>query len=145
MSGCLGKKNLGGRPRRLSRDEESYIIKIMHDNNVLRLEATAHLFVQEFHDNQCDKVGSYLLSRLLTRPGWSKKKIRRKNLRADPQEQLEYLDRIAHIGPFDLVDIDGMAQSPDDFHDKYGWAPVGEDAIRMEIEIGNRIFAVHAA
>jgi hypothetical protein len=44
-----------------------------------------------------------------------------------------------------LVDIDGMAQSPDDFHDKYGWAPRGEDAIRMEIEIANRFFAVHAA
>jgi hypothetical protein len=64
-------------------------------------------------------------------------------MRANPEEQLEYLDRVAHNDPYNLINIDGMAQSPDDFHDKYGWSPVGEDAIRMEIEIGNLFFAVH--
>jgi hypothetical protein len=58
-----------GRPRRLSEQEEQYIVRIVHDNNALRLQAVATKFVEEFYNNDCDPVGKSLISKVLAKAG----------------------------------------------------------------------------
>ena len=44
-----------------------------------------------------------------------------------------------------IVAIDGMVQSPDDLHRRYGWAPIGEELRARQLFLGGSKHAVHAA
>ena len=53
--------------------------------------------------------------------------------------------RVRHLNPSWFIDIDGMVQKPEDLKEKYGWAFVGERAVKMQIVIGTVSYAVMAA
>lgn len=55
------------------------------------------------------------------------------------------MESVAHVDPALLVSIDGMSHSRKDFHDRKGWAPEGVSAVKYEISISGKSFAVHAA
>ena len=58
---------------------------------------------------------------------------------------MEFLQRVAHVDPANIVNIDGMVQSAGDFLQRYGWAPRGEEVKRIQFSIQGITYAVHAA
>ena len=83
--------------------------------------------------------------RALKNSGNSYKKVSYRNIHANPEEQLAYLQKIMPIDWRDIVDVDSMVQTTDDFRKKYGRSQVGDECVRMQITIGTKTFAVHAA
>lgn len=75
----------------------------------------------------------------------SRKHVDWTHIKKNPIQQIEFLRDIAHISADILVDIDGMVQTNEDFYNKYGWSPVGEECHRPQINIGGQRYAVHAA
>jgi hypothetical protein len=77
--------------------------------------------------------------------GNTRKLISWKNIRRDPEAQMEYLERIAHVSPDRLIDIDGIIHNPKDFLPKYGWSPKGQECTALLFRIEEKVYAVHAA
>mmetsp|Transcript_34895 Transcript_34895/g.76949 ORF Transcript_34895/g.76949 Transcript_34895/m.76949 type:complete len:257 (-) Transcript_34895:32-802(-) len=112
----------------------------------MRLNRLATIFNEEFYAAD-PGLGSSVstIARELHRLNLSRKVLQRRHIRACAQQQLEYLDSVAFVHPSKIIDIDGMVQCPKDFLARYGWAPVGEDAVKIQLTIGTRRFAVMAA
>lgn len=65
--------------------------------------------------------------------------------RADPEEQLAYLEFMGVIDSNNIVDIDGLVQNGEDFMIKYGWTPSESDGIEYQMKFGDKSFSVMAA
>ena len=72
---------------------------------------------------------------------WSRKVLERRNVNIDPEMQLTFMEDMAVRDVNSFKDIDEMSISPSDFHKRYGYAPVGSDAIKTQIVIGTRSFS----
>lgn len=75
----------------------------------------------------------------------SRKKADWTNVHKDPIKQIQFLRASEWIKPSQIVDIDGMVQSADDFHARYGWAPIGEQLHAAQLMIDGVKYPVHAA
>ena len=67
------------------------------------------------------------------------------NALVDHEARLRFYLDISFVIPDNFVDIDEMASSPESFLERYGWAPIGDDAIRVQIVIGSHRYCVIAA
>ena len=63
----------------------------------------------------------------------------------DPEARLQILKDISFVKPRNIVDIDEMAASPDQYQEKYGWAIIGKKAFKTQIKIGSKHYTVIAA
>ena len=78
------------------------------------------------------------------RANLSVKNIERRNIQCNDFDGLRFLDRVAHIDVADLIFGDEMSSDPKSFQKKKGWAPVGEECRRYQINIGTRTFSTVA-
>jgi len=58
---------------------------------------------------------------------------------------IQHLKDMEHIEASNSVAIDGMTESADDFHRRYGWCPKGKELTAQQLFIGGAKYAVHAA
>jgi hypothetical protein len=66
-------------------------------------------------------------------PAWIDHELRRR-----------YFTDIAHVRPTLIYDTDGMVCSRKDFYERFGWSPVGRDAIKLQITIGSHSYSALA-
>jgi hypothetical protein len=135
-----------GRKRKLPEgsDADNYLQHIQKKHRTMTVRSLFKKFVDDFYRDPLDAPSLSSVNRAVGRVN-TRKKVHFKNIKRSPAEQLEYLEKIAHVSADRIIDIDGMVQSPKDFLTKYGWAPIGEECEERQIVIGTRTFAVHAA
>lgn len=76
---------------------------------------------------------------------WSRKKITRRNIRANANEQLAFLQRASFLREDDIVDIDETPGGREQFLQRYGYAPIGEACVKTQIKIGTVSYSIVAA
>lgn len=146
------KTHKGGRPKFFSSQESSDSLLAVTKELLFtaKLQAIKTEFVKAAYGVDtapfADQiVSNATISRQLRYRRWTLKVLSRKNFRADPLEQAEYLRQIAFVDPNVLINIDGMIHNADDFLARYGWAPSGEDARAVQLWINGKVYAIHAA
>ena len=136
-----------GRPRMLSAPARHQLLRRITEENNIRLHAVTMDFADSFyngvHDTEAPSMST--VRRTLTRASLSRKVLTYIHQLVNHQNRLRYYLNIAYVHPINLVDIDAMASTIGSFVEKYGWAPVGADAIRMQIKIGNTFYPTYAA
>jgi transposase len=126
-------------------DPQLYLQELLESSRSMKLRILMQRFHDQFYDEYFDQMPSLsTVYRAVTEVN-SHKKVAWANIQKDPLAQQAFLDNIAHVPASCIIDIDGMVQTPDDFYERYGWSPPGEECKRMQIHIGSRTFAVHAA
>lgn len=75
----------------------------------------------------------------------SRKHVHWVNVNKKPIEQMDFLKRMEGISTSFIIDIDGIVQSHDVFHRRYGWVPRGEECVRHQPWIRGSNYPVHAA
>ncbi len=145
-------KSNAGRKRLFSDSDGSAeaLLNLTRKNLTCRLRKLKQLWEDiYFYDEDAGvhfgSVSSSTISRELRRHKWSRKVLSRKNVRADPEQQCQFLKYIAPIRPENLINIDGMAHNNEDFLAKTGWAPEGEQARTFQLWINGQQYGVHAA
>ena len=83
--------------------------------------------------------------RTFSRIGYSRKVLERRHIRIDHVARVEYYEDISWVDPFKFVDIDEMSSSPKEFFQKYGYAPIGEPAIKYQIVLNGKTYCVICA
>ena len=126
-------------------EELHYLEELLSVNRSVKMRVLTKRFHEEFFPEQCAQLPSLSSVYRAVRLHNSRKHVDWTHVKKNPIEQIEFLSRIAHVMACRLVDIDGMAQTPEDFYNKYGWAPKGEECHRPQISIGGQRYAVHAA
>jgi len=146
-SSCSPTNRVAGRKRRFTDIESDHIVSLVENNCSLRLHELATIFVDTFYGDNDVTIPPCMstIYRELIKRGFSYKEVVYRNLLANPIEQLQYLQDIAFLDPSLIVDIDGMVQNPKDFKTKFGWSPVGNEASKYQIKIGNITYAVLCA
>jgi hypothetical protein len=117
----------------------------MRENCCYRLKSLWITYVNEYYDVIVTIPSLSTVARTLKRNKFSRKVMERRNINQDDELREQYAMNTAYLHQDILVDIDEMASNPESFHEKYGWAPRGEDALKMQIRIGERSYSVIAA
>jgi transposase len=145
---------LGGPQERFQRGQSSispyarqYLDSIMDRTNVFRCSTLTATFAHEFYPvNQTRSAPCRsTIQRYVHRRGFSRKVLEHRHILQDQEKRLRFLEDTAFVDPFRWVDIDELPASAKHFEEKYGYAPRGEDAIRMQIQIEGRQYSVIAA
>ena len=79
---------------------------------------------------------------LMDKAAYSRKKLQREHVLASPEGQLTYMLEVASFDVFRLKDIDEASFTPEQFYQRFGYAPRGRKAIKQQIRIGTRSFSV---
>jgi len=143
-----GRKLFAGRKPKLDPEKTSLLLTLLASNRRQNLtevrDSFVRLWFEDIHSVQAALSPTSVCCEL-KREKWSYRILETRNMLQNTEEQLIYLERIRHVHPSRIIDIDGMSQSRKDFKAKYGWAPSDDEEKWMQITIHNRTFAVHAA
>lgn len=126
-------------------DEQAFIASLLADNRSVRLRTLTYQFHQRFYEENFARMPSLSTVYREIASHNTRKRVSWKNIGRNPEEQLDFIEDMAHVASSRGVDIDGLVQNAEDFLEKYGWSPSGEDCIRHQIIISGRTFAVLAA
>jgi transposase len=121
------------------------INKILAENRSVTMPSLKRRFYEDFCSEYETILPSISTMYRYVRRGNTRKLCRIYNVRADPEQEYEYLKKVEHVDAEDIIDCDGMVQTADDCYQRYGWAPPGEEVRRMQIVIGGQSHAVLAA
>ena len=148
----IAEKNQAvGRPKYFWYQQVSdSLLQVTQRNLSAKLEVIRMEFIKEIfgeHEAQFAHlhVSHSTIRRELHARNWTRKVLSRRNIRANPLEELEYLRRMQSVDPNLLVNIDGMVHTAEDFLARYGWAPSGQDAKAVQLWINGRRYGIHAA
>lgn len=127
-------------------EQEDFIVSLLRKNRSMRLRVVTAEFHKHFHEQYEGRLpGMSTVYKAIKHTGMTHKRVTWQNIHRNADEQIQYLDDIMSIHPDNLVDVDGMVQSKDDFFERYGWSYPGEACIRMQIVLRNKTYAVMAA
>ena len=128
-------------------DEQRVLFEILSENRNVVMKALARKFDEAFYDaHHLDIPSVSTVYKAVIRRKWTRKVVTGVHIRKDPELQMSiWTTLLSHVRAEDLVDVDGMAISKDDFYNRFGFAPRGERCEQMQILIHNRTFAAHAA
>jgi transposase len=136
-------RTLTGRKRKYGPETCDALISLRVRHSTAKFAKLLTIF-QEYYD-ATDVPSKSTLSRMLSASGITMKVRESRNMHADPAAQLNYLLEIAPVDPVNLIDVDETLCTADEFHQKYGWAPIGEPAIHYQIIIGGTAYSTIAA
>jgi DDE superfamily endonuclease len=127
-----------GRPRKMSRDDTEALMVLLIMNPFISSEALRLLY---FDDHYGRRHGDDLpekdtILRAIRRARFSLKVSEKRSFLVDPHEILGYLETIAFIKPSNILDIDGINNNPESFLEKRGWAPIGTESVRFQLQVG---------
>lgn len=127
-------------------DAQHYLLELLHENRSIRLRVLTEQFHRRFYDEEENNLPSLsTVYRIIRHAGLKRKCVTWYNIRRNPGEQIEYLDRIMGVNPDDLVDVDGTIQNHADFLSRYGWGEKGARCVRHQIILQGNTYAVMAA
>jgi hypothetical protein len=135
----------GGRRKLLNQFERAYLFNIFKDRRYRRLDKLAKDFAEEFFYLIIDAPSQRTVYNEFQRAEITRKVMERRHILQSPEQRLNYFQRIANVHPSMIIDIDETASSPDQFLEKYGWAPKSEKCMKTQIRIGNKHYSTIAA
>lgn len=131
-----GPLKRGGNERKVDAEAHHELMTLRRLQNRLRLEPLARLFNETHYEYPLlDGISKSTVCRTLRRSNQTRKKATIIPLAANPADQLDWLDDIAHIHPFNIIDVDENSVARDKLAQKYAYslegteAPVGQYAI----------------
>jgi len=144
----VGSQHHGGRPKALDAFHRNFLANMLQSGQYSTVKDIYADFVATLypppHNNHLSP--SYTtIYRAIHELNYTNKVVERRNIQQNPVERFNYLNKIKYIHPLNLIDVDETACSPDHFKEKYGWAPIGDKCMKMQIQIGNRHFTTVAA
>ena len=99
---------------------------MIYDKPSYRLSYLGSKFQQDYFEDITIAPSQSTIRRGIIRHNLTRKMQTRININQNPIEINEYLNGIALVSPFNVVDVDEMAASPEDFEEEHGWSPKGE-------------------
>ncbi|CAD6925735.1 unnamed protein product [Tilletia laevis] len=115
-----------GRPRKLGTEDIAYVLE--------RLDQCADLMLDELASNIRSvggpQVSKSLLSRTLQRLDITRKRVKRRALEADLDQEAACRLRMARYLPEQLIFVDESGFDSRTAHRRYGWAPAGHRAVQ---------------
>jgi hypothetical protein len=126
----------GGRRPRMNYMERGILFQMLEDKCNIRLKTLATYFAEQYYDQYDQAPSVSTIFRTLRIQNYTRKVVTRQHILMNDDQRYDYMIKIGYIDPWNLIDIDETASSNVEFEDKYGWAPEGEDAVRMQIKIG---------
>jgi hypothetical protein len=126
----------------LARD---YLDFIQKHHRKMTITALTRKFHHEFYGEHAIDMPSLSTVYRTVKEGNTRKVISWEHIRQDPVAQLEFFEMIQAVSADRIVDLDGMVQTPEDFLQRYGYSPSGEECREKQIVIGGVTYAVHAA
>ena len=134
-----------GRNTIMSVAEKNILVACVALNSTRILQIMKRDFIALYHGNVGENPYSLsTFNREMHRANLSVKIIERRNIQCNDFDGLRFLDRVAHIDVADLIFGDEMSSDPKSFQKKKGWAPIGEECRRYQINIGTRTFSTVA-
>ena len=145
-----GPQKTTGRPRTNDAHARNFILDIVVEKKNFKIRKLRSHFNTYYHGSlpgDPSPIGSSksTLLRVIHRADFSRKVMERSHFLRNDLDGVDYLHRIQHIDPLDLIDIDETASSPQSFLDRYGWAPTGQECVKLQITIGSKSFSTIAA
>jgi transposase len=98
-----------------------------------------------YEDQQCPHLSESTLLRTFHREKISRKVMSRKHYLCNDLDGAYFFERLSHINPINLIDIDETASSPESFLQKHGWSPEGEECKKVQFVIGSKSYSSIAA
>lgn len=141
----IGNLRSGGPKRCLDKFAQDYILHMLVNQNYRRLSNLCRDFIQEFYTFPEHAPSFSTIVRFVSSENFTRKVMERRHIRQDPIRRLEFMEEMSRLSPDRIVDLDEMPASPDQFLERYGYAPIGKKSIKCQINIGNRHFSVIAA
>ena len=142
----LGPYFKPGRKSHLSVEERMLVIDIALENPTWTEAVVRKYFIESFYANQnINHLSLSTVHRIINKADITRKVTERRHILRDDVQGLEYLQRIAHENPYNLIDIDEVSSNPDSFQTRYGRSYIGERCIVRQIVIGTRSFSTIAA
>lgn len=136
-----------GRKRMLDGSERDSLLDRIEASPSTRLTKLEREFAESFYGWQkiFDAPSYSTVRRTLIRAGLTRKVLTRVHTLQSQEERLQYFRDTAHVHISRWVDVDEMGLSRKEFFEKYGWAPEGEDAVKLQLKINGDYFTVIAA
>ena len=118
-------------------DEQRVLFEILSENRNVVMKALARKFDEAFYDaHHLDIPSVSTVYKAVIRRKWTRKVVTGVHIRNDTELQMSiWTTLLSHVRAEDLVDVDGMAISKDDFYNRFGFAPMGERCEQMQFEI----------
>lgn len=139
-------RKVAGRKRKFDNETRIALVELRVQHHTVKLDRLRALFTKYYANPDMPSAPSRsTLSRMMTKAGLSRKVTTMRNIRANPAAQLQYLNNIAPINPYNIIDFDETLCTAAEFHNKYGWSPVGEPAYYNQINIGGVAYSTIAA
>ena len=98
-------------------DEQRVLFEILSENRNVVMKALARKFDEAFYDaHHLDIPSVSTVSKAVIRRTWTRKVVTGVHIRKDPELQMSiWTTLLSHVLAENLVDVDGMAISKDDF------------------------------
>jgi hypothetical protein len=129
--------------RKLNGTDVDELVAIRTTYNGVSWKSLTNKFNQQWL-GQARSVSKMTVHRAMRRRKWSRKSFTRRSYRENPIAQLQFVQRMSRYHPRLLKDIDEAHMDPDEYKQRFGYAPIGQDAIRMQFEIADERFSVIA-
>ena len=126
-------------------EEMMYLEGMLDSNRFIKIRQLTHDFYREFFPAFPGHLPSLSTCINALKRHNSRKRIDWLNVHKDPIAMVKHMKEMEHVTASRIVSIDGMVQSAEDFHRRYGWAPKGEELHARQLFIGGAKYAVHAA
>lgn len=141
----LGAKPQPPRPekRKITRVYAEELIERREAQNGISYKRIAAEFNSDHFNVTADYISrSTIYNYLHVKERYTTKKLERRNINADPEEQYLFSNELAPLDPRRLKDIDAMSMAPSGFEQTYGAAPAERVAVKQQITIGSHSFSV---
>jgi transposase len=140
-------ERLGNSKRMLKGDEIDALLYLINTHKQTKIRILTNTFNHLYYNPLLDAAtpSQSTVFRTLKRARISLKVVELRHIRCDEAEGLEFLTRLSHVDPFNLIDIDETASDGDSFREKYGYETVGEKCLINQIAIGDKTYSTIAA
>ena len=117
------------------------LLDIFRETKQVRLEIARQRFLADYYGLAVGGPSVRTIGRTLYRGNFTRKVMQRVHYLRDPIKRATYMGNAAPFHFSLLVDIDETLSTWKEFLQRYGYAPVGEEAIRTQFRINGRHYS----
>jgi transposase len=148
-----GPQPIPGRRKMLNLEEIDVLIDLLELNKRTTIRILTDNFRHYYYPNELPAIpiaheqppSMSTVSRVLMTAAISRKVVEHRHILRDDDAGLDYLYRIAHINPWNFVDVDETSNDAKSFMEKYGYELIGRPCIVHQINLGGKTYCTIAA
>ena len=131
-------KRSGGQPFKITDLAEVFLLDIFRETKQVRLEIARQKFLADYYGQAIGGPCVRTIGRTLWKGNFTRKVMQRVHYLRDPVKRAAYMENAAPFHFSLLVDIDETLSTWKEFLERYGYAPVREEAVRTQFRINGR-------